>query len=265
LGKALNKLYPNFLTKGEIMSAELYLDAVSELITKIKETQLEEIKKVAKLVESAISNEKLVYLFGAGHSSLLTIECFARAGGLFNMQPMLDAGLDYGSGASRQSGFERLPGYAKCLFPDYNIKEGDVVIIISNSGRNPAPVEMALEAKKIGAIVVGITSIAHSNSVTSNDPSGKKLLDIADIVIDNGCPPGDALIGFPDLLPKVGPGSTVTGAAILNSIITQASANLLEKGITPPVALSGNLPNAKEYNKEIFNQRDKFRNQMRHR
>lgn len=247
------------------MSAESYLDAVSELITEIKETQLDEIKEVANLVESAIINEKLVYLFGAGHSSILTIECFARAGGLLNMQPMLDAGLDFGDGASRQGGFERLPGYAKCMIPDYDIGEGDVVIIISNSGRNPAPVEMALEAKKLGAVVVGITSFEHTKNVTSNDPSGKKLIDIADIVIDNGCPPGDALIEFPNLLPRVGPGSTVAGAAILNSIVTQAAANLLEKGIIPPVALSGNLPEAKEYNKKIFEKREKFRTKMRHR
>ena len=247
------------------MSAELYLDAALELIEKIKKTQLDSIKQVAKLVESAIINERLVYLFGAGHSNILTIECFARAGGLLNMQAMLDAGLDFGDGASRQGGFERLPGYAKCIIPDYDIGEGDIVIIISNSGRNPAPVEMALEAKKLGAIVVGLTSFAHTNSVKSNDPSGKKLIDIADIVIDNGCPSGDALIEFPNLLPRVGPGSTVAGAAILNSIVTQVASNLLEKGIVPPVALSGNLPEAKEYNKKIFNQREKFKNKMRHR
>lgn len=121
------------------MSAEKYINAAKELIKKIEESQLDVIHKVADLVSNAIINEKLVFIFGAGHSSILSIECFARAGGLGNMQPMLDAGLDYGSGARRQSGFERLPGYAKCMVNDYGIGEGDLVIIISNSGRNPVP------------------------------------------------------------------------------------------------------------------------------
>ncbi|HUV28937.1 MAG TPA: SIS domain-containing protein [Anaerolineales bacterium] len=247
------------------MSAEKYIGAVENLIEKIKNNQLDNIHQVAKLVSEAIINEKLVFIFGAGHSSILSIECFARAGGLANMQPMLDAGLDYGSGAQRQSGFERLPGYAKCMVNDYGISAGDLVIIISNSGRNPVPVEMALEVKKLGATVVALTSLAHSNSVTSNDPSGKKLLEVADIVIDNGCPPGDAMVELPNLLPRVGPGSTVAGAVILNAIITQAAKNVLDMGIKPPVAFSGNLPEAKEYNKNFHMQREKFTRQMRHR
>ena len=247
------------------MSAEKYIQAAKNLIEKIENSQMDAIRQVADLVTEAIINEKLVFIYGAGHSSILCIETFARAGGLANMQAMLDAGLYMISGAQRQGGFERLPGYASCMVNDYGISEGDLVIVISNSGRNPAPVEMALEVKKLGATVVGLTSLAHSNSVTSNDPSGKKLMEIADIVIDNGCPPGDAMIELPDLLPRVGPGSTVAGAVILNSIVTQSAANLLEKGIKPPVALSGNLPEGEEYNKSFRKQREKFSRQMRHR
>ena len=247
------------------MSAEEYINAAKGLIKKIEETQLEVIHQVADLVTQAIIQEKLVFIFGAGHSSLLSIECFSRAGGLGNMQPMLDAGLDYFSGSRRQSGFERLPGYAKCMVNDYGIGEGDVVIIISNSGRNPVPVEMALEVKKLGAIVVALTSVEHCQSVTSNDPSGKKLMEIADIVIDNGCPAGDAMIELPGLLPKVGPGSTVAGAVILEAIVTQAARNVLEKGQMRPVGFSGNLPQAAEYNKKFHAQREKFTRQMRHR
>jgi uncharacterized phosphosugar-binding protein len=247
------------------MSAQAYINEAKKLIEKIEKTQMDAILQVAELVSDAIIKEKLVYIFGAGHSSILCIECFARAGGLANIQPMLDAGLDYGSGASRQSGFERLPGYAKCMVHDYDIKAGDVVIILSNSGRNPVPVQMALEVKKLGATVVGITSFAHTNGVTSNDPSGKKLIDVADIIFDNGCPAGDAMVKFPDFPPRVGPGSTVAGAVILNSIVVQASKNLLDKGINPPVSFSGNLPEAKEYNENFFKQREVFSRKMRHR
>lgn len=247
------------------MSAEEYIKAAKKLIDKIETTQLEAIHKVAELVSQAIIQERLVFIFGAGHSSLLSIECFARAGGLGNMQPMLDAGLDFISGAQRQSGFERLPGYAKCMVNGYGIRDGDIVIIISNSGRNPAPVEMALEVKKLGAEVIALTSVDHSQNVTSNDPSGKKLMEIADIVLDNGCPAGDAMIELPGLQPKVGPGSTVAGAIILNAIVTQAARNVLESGQMPPVAFSGNLPNAKEHNQKFHEHRQKFIRQMRHR
>lgn len=247
------------------MSAEEYIKAAKDLVNKIEATQLEVIHKVAELVSKAIIQERLVFIFGAGHSSLLSIECFARAGGLGNMQPMLDAGLDFISGAQRQSGFERLPGYARCMVNGYGIREGDIVIIISNSGRNPAPVEMALEVKKLGAQVIALTSLAHSENVTSNDPSGKKLMEVADIVLDNGCPAGDAMIELPGLQPKVGPGSTVAGAIILNAIVTQATRNVLDNGFMPPVAFSGNLPNAKEQNQKFYENRQKFIRQMRHR
>jgi uncharacterized phosphosugar-binding protein len=247
------------------MSAEKYLSEVKKLIEKIEENQMEAIHHIAKLISNAIMKDNLVFIFGAGHSNILAIETFSRAGGLGNIQPMLDAGLDYGSGSRRQSGFERLPGYAKCMVHDYDIKEGDVVIIISNSGRNPAPVQMALEVKQLGATVVALTSFAHSNSVDSNDPSGRKLMEIADVLLDNGCPAGDALVKLEGLEPKVGPGSTVAGATILNAIVTQAAKNVLDDGSYPPVAFSGNLPEAKEYNKKYSKIREKFSRKMRHR
>ena len=246
------------------MSAETYLTQIKELINKIESSQLEKIHQVADLVASAVINERLVYLFGAGHSNILAIECFDRAGGLGNMQPMIDAGLDFISGASRQGGFERLPGYSPIVIKEYDLQPGDVIIVISNSGRNPAPVQMALEAKKLGATVIALTSVEHSQAVSSNDPSGKKLIDIADIILDNGCPAGDALVQFPGFLPRVGPGSTVAGAAILNAIVVQAAKNLLDQGLVPPVAISGNLPEGKEFNEKFFNRQRKFYSKMKH-
>lgn len=246
------------------MGAELFFGEVKKLIEKIESSQMEKIQSVAELISQAIIDEKLVYIFGAGHSNILAIECFDRAGGLANMQPMLDAGLDYFSGARRQGGFERLPGYIGCIINDYDIQKNDIVIIMSNSGRNPAPVQMALEVKKRGALVVAITSIEHSNAVSSNDPSGKKLLEVADIVIDNGCPAGDAMIKLDNLVPRVGPGSTIAGAIILNSIITQAAKNTLDKGFSPPVFFSGNLPQAAAYNEKAIFQQEKFAKKMKH-
>jgi len=209
--------------------------------------------------------DRLVYVFGAGHSHLLAYEVFARAGGLAQMQPILDHGLDFGSGARRQGGFERLPGYARIVIQDYDIRPGDVMIVISNSGRNPAPVEMALEGKKRGATVIALTSLPHSMSVSSSDPSGKRLFEVADLVLDTGCVAGDALVKLEGLPPRVGPGSTVIGALILNAIVVQVAKNLLDRGETPAVAFSGNLEGGQEYNEKVLDKTmEKFRGQMRH-
>ena len=246
------------------MSATAYIDEVKKLIEKIERTQLNSINKVAELVSEAIINEKLIYLFGAGHSNVIAIECFDRAGGLANMQPMFDAGLDFFSGSRRQSYFERLPGYIHGMIDEYDVQAGDLVIIVSNSGRNPAPVQMALEMKKRGAIVVALLSRQHCENVPSNDPSGKKLNEIADYILDNGCPIGDAMVEIPGILPRVGPGSTVSGAIIINAIITQAVKNVLEKGSIPPVGYSGNLPESDKYNEAYYKLQKKLLQRMRH-
>jgi len=247
------------------MSAEKYIAEIKKLVERVEKTQMGNIQRAAELIADSIMRDRLVYLFGAGHSHLLANECFVRAGGLINMQAMLDPGLGFIAGAARQGGFERLPGYAKIVIQDYEICPGDVIIVISNSGRNPAPVEMALEAKQRGATVIALTSLAHSTSVSSNDPSGKRLFEVADVVLDNGCPAGDALVKLEGLLPPVGPGSGVMGALILNAIVAQVAQNLLDRGAMPMVALSGNLPEAREYNEKVLGAvKEKFRDHMRH-
>jgi len=247
------------------MSAEQYVLEIKKLIEKVEKTQMSNIRRAAELIADSIMRDRLVYLFGAGHSHLLACECFDRAGGLLTMQPILDHGLDFGSGARRQGGFERLPGYAEVVIQDYDIQPGDVMIVISNSGRNPAPVEMALEGKKRGAAVIALTSLPHSTSVSSSDPSGKRLFEVADLVLDTGCVAGDALVKLEGLPPRVGPGSTVIGALILNAVVVQVAKNLLDRGEIPPVAFSGNLEGGREFNEKVLGKiREKFRGQMRH-
>ena len=247
------------------MSAEQYILEIKKLIEKVEKTQISNIRRAAELIADSIMRDRLVYVFGAGHSHLLAYEVFARAGGLAQMQPILDHGLDFGSGARRQGGFERLPGYARIVIQDYDIRPGDVMIVISNSGRNPAPVEMALEGKKRGVTVIALTSLPHSTSVSSSDPSGKRLFEVADLVLDTGCVAGDALVKLEGLPPRVGPGSTVIGALILNAIVVQVAKNLLDRGETPAVAFSGNLEGGQEYNEKVLDKTmEKFRGQMRH-
>jgi len=234
------------------MSAEKYVAAIRKLIDQAEQTQLDNIKQAAEWVTDSILRDRLVYVFGAGHSALLSQELFARAGGLLQMQPILDSGLDFFPGPRRQGGFERLPGYAEIVIRDYDIQPGDVLIDISNSGRNPAPVEIALEAKKRGAKIIALTSMPHSTAVSANNPAGKRIFEVADLALDTGCPAGDAVVELQDLPPRVAPSSTVMAALILNSIIAQAAPNLLEHGVIPAVAMSGNLEGGKEYNEKVL-------------
>ena len=246
------------------MSTERYVEKIRELIDKVERTQVENIKRAAEWITGSVARGDLVYIFGAGHSHILCYEVFARAGGFPHWQPILDQGLDFGAGARRQGGFERLPGYAQYVIRDYDIGPDDVVIVISNSGRNPAPVEIALEAKARGAKIVALTSMAHSSSVSAANPAGKRLFEISDLVIDNGCPPGDALVSLEGLPAKVAPGSTVLGALILNCIVAQVAQNLLDRGLTPAVAMSGNLDGGQDFNKRVLEPVRKKLGHVRH-
>lgn len=234
------------------MSAHNYVAEIRKLIDRVEQSQMDNIRQAAEWLAESIARDRLIYLFGAGHSALLTQEVFERAGGLLQMQPMLDPGLDFFAGARRQGGFERLPGYAKIVIQDYDIQPDDVVIVISNSGRNPAPVEIALEAKLRNAKVIALTSLPHATSVSANNPAGKRLHEVSDLVLDTGCPAGDALVELEGLPPRVAPGSTVMGALILNAIVAQTAQNLLRKGKVPAVAFSGNLEAGREYNERVL-------------
>lgn len=247
------------------MSAEQYIAEIKKLIGGVEETQLGNIRRAAEWVTEAVMKDRLVYLFGAGHSCLLTLEVFARAGGMMQMQPILDAGLDFLSGAGRQGGFERLPGYAEIVIRDYDIQPDDLMIVISNSGRNPAPVEMALEAKERGATIIALTSLPHSTTVSPSNPAGKRLFEVADLVLDTGCPAGDALVQLEGLPPRVAPGSTVIGALILNAIVAQAAKELLDRGEVPAVPFSGNLEGAHEHNDRVLGKfYEKFKGRLTH-
>jgi len=148
---------------------------------------------------------------------------------------MLVPGLKGDTYATLSYEAERLEGYAKHILDYYNVSRKDILIIISNSGRNAVPIEMAMEAKKKGIKVVAITSLDYSKRVPSRHSSGKKLYEIADIVIDNCCPLGEGLVNVEGVPFKVGPSSTVTGTAIINAIMVQAAQNMVEKGVEPPV------------------------------
>jgi uncharacterized phosphosugar-binding protein len=150
------------------------------------------------------------------------------------------------------STLERLDGYAAAAIREVPIQPGDVLIVHSVSGRNAAPVEVALYGKERGARVIALTSLDYSQSVHPRSRTGKRLFEVADLVIDNGAPRGDAVVQLPGFAQPVSPVSTILGAAILHAIVAEACAILLERGIQPPVFLSANLEGGDEHNARLM-------------
>lgn len=229
-----------------------YALTIQSLLTRIIESQMDQIEAAAQIVADAIANDGILYTFGTGHSHVIAEDVAYRAGGLAPVDAILEASLT-GHEKVRQSEFmERVEGMAKVIIDYYNITARDALVVISNSGRNAAPIEMAELARERGAPVIAITSLAHSQGTTSRHSSGKKLYQIANVVIDNQCPKGDALIQMEGLPVPVGAGSGVAGMFIMHTIIVQAVQNLLERGIQPPVFMSGNLDGADEFNNRLL-------------
>ena len=196
-----------------------YLDFVSERVLMIKETQGEAIRKAAALVGESLINGHMVYTFGSGHSQLLSMEIHARAGGLYPVQAIIDP---------LKGKAEKIEGFGYVLVEHAPYKEGDVIFVISNSGRNPEPIEVALHAHSKGVKVIVVTSMQHTLAVKSRHSSGKKLYELGEVVLDSQVPIGDASMSYPGMAAKVGALSTVLGATMLNAVMVEATQYLLD-------------------------------------
>lgn len=150
------------------------------------------------------------------------------------------------------SRLERIPGIGRMLLLENHLRKGDVLLIHSVSGRNTVPVEMAIEASKTGVYVIALTNMEYSSGAASRHPSGKKLYEVSDLVLDNCGVPGDAAIRLEGLEEAVGPTSTAVGAALMNGLIIEVVEKLINDKIVPPVFLSANLDGGDEHNRKIF-------------
>ncbi len=239
------------MTEEKGSGAQTYMAAVRDLLDRVGQSQLASIERAAEAVARAIDRDGLIYLFGTGHSHMLAEEGHYRAGGLAPVVPILISSLMLHQSASISSALERLPGLGPAVLDRYQLAPGDVLFVFSNSGVNAVPVEVALAARAKGATVIAITSVDYS-SHASLGPAGKRLYEVADIVIDNGGPPGDAVaeVGASGL--RTGPISTVVGAFILNAILTEAVFRLEAEGKEIPVYISSNMPGAPAHNARLL-------------
>lgn len=217
-----------------------YFETTTRLLGEIRVTQQRGMAQAADWVCQALLGERFIYAFGSGHSHTLAEEVFYRAGGLARTVPILDAKLMVHESAVASTDWERREGYAETVLARYPIAPGDVLFVVSNSGRNAVPIEMALGGRRRGAKVVAIVSARHCAASTPRHSSGKKLPDVADLVIDNGGEPGDACVTIAGLPQKVAPTSTITSAAILNAVCAEAMARVIAAGGQPEVWVSAN-------------------------
>lgn len=227
-----------------------YFNEIRELMNVIESEESTSIQKAALHIAECIQNEGIVHVFGCGHSHMLSEEVFYRAGGLVPIQPILIEDVMLHKGALRSSQYERKNGYAESFMDTVEIRSGDVVIIASTSGINPVPIDVALIAKQKGAVVIVITSLKFAKSQPSRHQSGEYLFQTADLVINNHVEVGDCLIHEEGT--SFGSGSTVIGIVIINTMMAEATSQMLKKGNRPPVFKSGNVEGADEYNKMII-------------
>lgn len=242
------------MQKGVLtMQAEHYIQIVTDCINKAWNTQKDTISQAAEWVAEAIERKNNVFVFGCSHAGILAEEVFYRTGGLAVINPIMFPGFMLNTRPiTMTSELERVPGLGKILLQQNHLREGDVLIVHSVSGRNTVPVEFAMEAGKIGVKTVCITNLEYSKAVTSRHPEGKHLYEVCDLVIDNCGEKGDAAIKLDGLAEKIGPTSTAVGTAILNALVIEAVEKMIADGIVPPVFMSANLDGGDAHNAKIF-------------
>jgi uncharacterized phosphosugar-binding protein len=229
-----------------------FFDSVEAILKKVRETQGPNIEKAAKIVSDAVINNGVIHVFGAGHSNLLAEEIFFRAGTLVPVNHVVDVSISGTVNVVRSSYLERLEGSGSVIFDSIRPAPQDAFIVISNSGRNAAPVEIARDAKAAGHKVIALTSITYSKAQPSRHPSGCLLLDFADVVVDNCGTVGDVSVFIPGMKQGLGPTSTIAGGYALHAIMVQAVFNIRAAQVEPPVFLSGNFDEGMDFNEDFL-------------
>jgi len=224
---------------------DAYYDRTGSLLARAREANAPVIARLAPLIGQSIAKGGVVHTFGSGHSELISREIIGRAGGLVCVTGIIDP----------TGGFiENLPGYGERLAArydrQYQLIAGEILLVISNSGKNTSPVDVALYGKAKGLTVAALTCLAMSRETPSQHPSGKRLFEVVDHVLDNGGVPGDAVVEVGGGI-HAGPTSTVIGCSVLNWLMLAVMEWLKSNGHPLPVLRSQNLPGAIEHNREV--------------
>lgn len=223
------------------MLKNVYYEAIKDILERLHTVQADHIATAGQLVANQVEKGGRLFLFGTGHSHMIAEEAYGRAGAPTFVRGIWMTPLMLHENIYRSTHLERLEGLAEILFTDAGMTANDVLMVISNSGRNAVPVSMALLAKKAGVPLICMTSVQHSSSVSSRQLSGLRLFEIGDIVLDNGSPAGDALVRWAPHKPPAGAASTISGVFLIQSVLLSALEILAARNVNVDVLLSDNL------------------------
>ncbi|WP_329457287.1 SIS domain-containing protein [Streptomyces sp. NBC_01497] len=234
--------------------ADRFFDAAAGLLGRVRDEEAASIAAAGAAIADAVAGGRRLFAFGAGHSSLPAQDTVYRAGGLAVMNLLTVPGM---TGvdvrpATLGSALERVEGLASTVLDTSPATAGDILVIISLSGRNTLPVEMARHARERGLTVIGVTSVAYATGTTPRNASGTFLKDHCDIVLDNKIAIGDAELTAEGVAAPFAPASTVVTSALMQAVMATAASDLAARGIEPPLLRSGNIDGGTEWNVRVI-------------
>jgi len=235
------------------MVGKQYASDVLDLAQKAVDSEYEQIKKVATVIFESLKNGGVLHVFGCGHSHMFMEECFYRAGGIAPINPIFETSTMLHEGAVKSSMIERMSGYAPYVLDNYETTPGEVILVFSQSGINSFPIEMAIAAKEKGLTTVAFSSMNYRDAA-SRHPTGEKLCDVVDYVINNHSPYGDAMVSYEKSGVKAVPSSTALTVILLNMLIAEIIECFDKEGLAPPAFVSGNIVGGMERNKKLIDE-----------
>lgn len=234
-----------------------YVEKAFANIREVMEKQGDNIKQAATMMADAIAADRLIHVYGGGgHTTLVMGEMFFRAGGLSNINPIMETGLSVFNQALKYLELERCVNYGAAIVKYYDLQPDDLLIIFHNIGINPATIDAALEAKKCGVKIIAVSSSYWQNEMPPDHfirhPSRKNLFDLADVCIDDYNPVGDAIVDVPGFDSPIGPVSNLVDFAIAHLLEIETVRQCVERGLVPPVWRSANAPGGDEFNAALL-------------
>lgn len=222
-------------------SWQRYFECMQDVVRRVLITQEQKILEAAEILTETTKNGGIIHLFGSGHSSLITEDVFWRAATLANVHAIFESSVAGINEITKTSKLEKIEGIGQVIVEYNRVMPPDAMICISNSGNNAATVDVALGARAKGVPVIAVTNVSYADDLTTHHSSGKKLKDVANVVVDNCSLYGDAAIDIEGIPQKVGATSTIPVAFIVPALLVQTCENLAQQGIMPDVYYNGHL------------------------
>jgi uncharacterized phosphosugar-binding protein len=238
-------------------AADRWLEAARSVLDQVATTQMDAIEAASRIFADSIAADRLVHVFGSGHSRMNTEEMFPRIGSYPGFHPIAELAVSnhvgvVGPNGLRQAMYlEKVPGFARVILQQVQIHPGDSFLIFSSTGINGVVIELALLVKAMGLPVVAVTSLEHGRATGSRHPSGRKLADVADVTIDNRSPAGDAAVEISGIPYRVGPTSSIGAIAVVNALKVRTAELLVERGVVPVVLTSPHFVGSTEGEEQL--------------